>query len=590
MKKSLFLLFLVSILSILACSDDQTTRTPTSAHESDVPILVDGAPDWEWSQVPSDQDFLSVASSALGYIIGGAESLTMTSGDGRTWQTKSHNGTTDILAVTLFNENAIGVGTGPWAILIGATYHASPSTYQENTLRAVTSSDDIVVAVGDMGELITTTDGETWQRHEPICEDDLLAITWTGTEFLVGSEGGDFHNSADGANWTIQDSPITAAITGLVTIESDILAVTDEGEIWRRIDGQWHREVDDLDFALRGIASAGTTVVAVGDEATVAYSHSSGEWHTGQLGVDTDFRGVTAGGSFAVIGSNGVLLFSQDGERWEERPSFSANSLYDIASNETDHVAVGRNGIYSSTDGSEWSLELSIGGLGAYSVVWTGDYFVVCGRAGLFLVSENGQDWINRSSPSGKDLWSAHWTGSEMVLAGDDGGLWITTNFSVWDDVTLPVDGAVFGFAQSPTEIVAVTTSGDVFVTADGRTWSMAASTTRLADVIWTGSEFLALGNSFLLQSANGRDWLRHEIPDAYGLRGLAYDGFRVYVVSGDSKIHVSRNYEDWLVEDSGFDTTEFFWPQHMELKSILFDGEDLLVAADSGVILKRRR
>ncbi|HFD11002.1 MAG TPA: hypothetical protein ENJ32_00825 [Crenotrichaceae bacterium] len=61
---------------------------------------------------------------------------------------------------------------------------------QGNTLFSVTSGNGRIVAVGNYGRIISSTNGTDWNIHDPGISQELHFVEWTGSEFVaVGSDG-----------------------------------------------------------------------------------------------------------------------------------------------------------------------------------------------------------------------------------------------------------------------------------------------------------------------------------------------------------------------------------------------------------------
>lgn len=587
MKKLSQVFLLIVLASLLACSEEPPSSIPIIG--SDDPIIFRGSENWDWFQYPYDQDFRAISSSEIGFIIGGGSVLTMYSGDGRSWYTNTHNGSESFLAADILGGFYLAVGGGPHGIFKGHNTLGFSITNQQETLRALACSDHIAVAVGDAGELVTSTDGRTWQRHSPIANVGLFSIVWTEENFVAGGENGSLFSSTDGEFWSVQESPIQTRISGLAATDSGLYAVTLSGGVWRKFESDWIQVFQDTGVALRGVVGYGGNVVAIGDSASLVSSTADGHWNRWQLDLDTDFRGITARERLVVIGSNNVLIVSADGKEWEERPSFPPNDLRDIASNGNSHVAVGY-GIVQSVNGSDWSVAREGAGIEwTNSVSWANDHYVACGSHGVVLTSPTGEAWTEITHLDPGSLWSTHWTGSEVIIGGNSGKLWITMDYIHWEEVSCPSEGAVLGIAQSPAAIVAVTTSGHACVSTDGRNWTVTATEARFNDVIWTGLQFLALGNSSLLASLDGRNWSSHPLPGARALKAVGFDGHRVYVAEYGGRIFWSENIWEWYTEVSGFEYTEFNLTHSFSFHSFMFDGQNIFAVGDSGIILKRK-
>jgi hypothetical protein len=103
--------------------------------------------------------------------------------------------------------------------------------------------------------------------------------------------------------------------------------------------------------------------------------------------------GVTYGGKFVAVGTDGQVLYSTNGFDWHTASSGTGDWLFDVCYGDGFYVAVGNGGgpyqapIYISTDGINWSSRFSNAALSFDSVVFGNDRFVTVGARGMILES-----------------------------------------------------------------------------------------------------------------------------------------------------------------------------------------------------------
>ena len=75
-----------------------------------------------------------------------------------------------------------------------------------------------------------------------------------------------------------------------------------------------------------------------------------------------------------------------------------------------------------------------------------------------------------------------------------------------------------------------------------------------LLDVIWNGSEFLAVGASgSILTSGNGESWSLTHIATSSTLNGIAWSGTQYVIVGSQGRILSRAGMDlDWTIRDSG--------------------------------------
>ncbi len=121
--------------------------------------------------------------------------------------------------------------------------------------------------------------------------------------------------------------------------------------------------------------------------------------------------------------------------------------------------------------------------------------------------------------------------------------------------------------------------STTVSATAQGTEWiNPTYQGHRLDDVIWTGSQYVAVGNyASVLSSPDGSSWTRHSAGTGTSLQTVAYTG-SVYVIGYyDGTLFTSSDLNTWTQRDSG--TTQ---PIH----DIVWTGSQLVAVGGNGLVL----
>jgi len=168
--------------------------------------------------------------------------------------------------------------------------------------------------VGGTGLVMRTIDGgATWTLIDAGREEDLWTVRFSGPDrgWIVG-EGGLILASTDGGvTWAVQPSGTAKAITGLA------------------------------------VSKAGT-LVAVGEEGTIARSDDGVSWQLVAAPTAESLNAVAAAGTatFRAVGSAGACISSQDGGKtWALDEPASSKTMYSVDTiDESRAAAVGRRG------------------------------------------------------------------------------------------------------------------------------------------------------------------------------------------------------------------------------------------------------
>ncbi len=285
------------------------------------------------------------------------------------------------------------------------------SSLTEETLNTVAWNGSEFIALGDGGSVLTSADGvrlgrpavrtavrfdgdrvgqRAFRRHRVRWRDchlrrtdspgqqqtsgtsaDLFGVTWGDSQFVavgatpgsLGSPGiGVILTSADGADWTLEDSQSVAGdrIASVVWGGDKFVAVgagptpiftSTDGHVWTR-----QQLAPGAGPALLSVTWNGSLFVAAGNSANlpidprvIATSPDAVQWTFQALPIDVDFAtGLTgvvwSGDRFIAVGGFGIELHSADGVTWVPGYTGSVAQFSAIATTGTRCVAVGAEG------------------------------------------------------------------------------------------------------------------------------------------------------------------------------------------------------------------------------------------------------
>ena len=282
--------------------------------------------------------------------------------------------------------------------------------------------------------------------------------------------------------------------------------------------------------------------------------------------------------------------------------------LYDVTWGKSQFVAVGTGSLnttvaLTSSEGERWS-KVSIGdspGLREsgekagvlYGVAWNGTAFVAVGER--ILISPDGQKWMFAAAISTCAFTRVAANTSMFVAVGGyyglgclatspDGRTWtlgtaaLESPESVFADVIWT--GSTF-IALGNTNLGRFGLSSVVLTSPDGETWNRPFSTnTLLTDVAWNGSLFVMVGSKArqgsIFISPDGRTWTQVRVNIFNPLRAVTWGRNRFVAVGSNGALVTSPDGKQWKTGKSG--TTA-------DLMSITWNGSRF-VAVGRGVIL----
>ena len=181
--------------------------------------------------------------------------------------------------------------------------------------------------------------------------------------------------------------------------------------------------------------------------------------------------------------------------------------------------------IMTSPDGATWTERDFGSAANLNDVVWTGNQFVAVGDQGAVLTSADGVVWSPQAIPPilGAMLNGVATSGARIIAVGSKAGatasLMLSSTDGVgWAEVPATFPGPLNAIDRSGSELVAVGAAlGQsvalpmVVVSTDGASWSRPTislpTMTVLYDVVWSGSEFVAVGYAGEANSSDGITW-----------------------------------------------------------------------------------
>jgi len=358
---------------------------------------------------------------------------------------------------------------------------SNPLPFGNNiTALAFSSTNLPYIAACERGQLYSSSDLTTWQRHDTGTRRALRAAVYFGDRLIVTGESG------------LVLSGWNADELGLVDLGTD----------------NW----------LEGLGVSTSLVVAVGDNGAIYTSPDGVTWTPRSSGSNNWLRSVTyssSEGLFVTVGEAGSIVTSPNGVTWTKRTSGTTAHLNRVVWTGLVFIALGESGVVLT----------SANGTSNWRTVSTGTTSHLTGGAvdnlrqtaavgaGVVLIDTTlgrGQNWNNEvdpnriSPPPAATYYSAVWDGSQFVLGGRT-GLLVTgrrSGFSYnWSALTNPTRSWLWDITQATaygTNISASLTNGNVVL-----------STNRTTNTFYS-----AVGQgAALLQSENGIGWLTALAP-----------------------------------------------------------------------------
>ncbi len=299
-------------------------------------------------------------------------------------------------------NNLVVVGTYGYAANVDAKDVMTTSLYPKVNYTSVAYGNGHYVAVGDVGQIITSLDGNTWMTETNASTQKLNSVTFDGSAFVAAGEAGTILQSKDGMAWkSIGSSKVTTPYSSIAGDgNGNYVAVGSNGVIYSTQTGA--RLTSPTTLALTSIAYANGTYVAGGANGVLLASSDGTSWKLLQSPVTKNIKNIKfANGSFVAVGDIGAMLTSDNGYDWKDVSIYSYFAYTDIAANPQDkgYMLIGTNTKYAligtGYDLSSWNFYQGLTTTYLVNSVACGEQScVIVGNAGMNLNSENnGKSW-----------------------------------------------------------------------------------------------------------------------------------------------------------------------------------------------------
>lgn len=194
--------------------------------------------------------------------------------------------------------------------------------------------------------------------------------------------------------------------------------------------------------------------------------------------VDTlaEFTSVTHNDTnFFACTSDGMVISSEDGEKWTQWKTPFPGELTGIAASPTTVVAVGKNGLVMT--GSEGILYLKEIGLdeNITDITYGNNQFVAVTDKGNIIISPNGILWSKRSQPNASAYLKIEYADTLFALLTQSKTVQIYTNIEETPIVTnqTPLSGVADVTIMSKSKILVLNDKNQIYQSNDqGKTWN----------------------------------------------------------------------------------------------------------------------
>ncbi|MBI3774017.1 MAG: fibronectin type III domain-containing protein [Gammaproteobacteria bacterium] len=442
-----------------------------------------------WSTAPAlpSSDVLTSIIWTGSQMVAMSNSAVFISSNGMEWVNRTPTGIISAIDAIASNGNQI-ILTSYTQIFMSTDGTSWTSISSPPLTRFVTWTGIEFIVTGYSGKLMTSPDGLTWTEQTTTTMNWLYEVTRVGELLVAVGEYGTILTSSDnGVTWTHEAS--TEHIRDMVTNGAQWVGVGESGSILTSPDGvNWTpRSTATPVQYLWSVAETsaasipGIRFIAVGSLGAILTSPDGITW-TSQNSTTTQMLwGVTwSGGLFVAVGEGGTIVTSNDGITWSPSVSGTTQSFRSVAG-----------------DGKQWvavSHGSTVGGV-ASGTIFTGSRNVA---------SSSGIDWVSSATVPMYVSYGVSWSAGQWLVGGypSNTSTYTSTDGMSWRPVSLTAgNGYNYRFFKVGNQWLSAGTTGDMITSTDGDTWTASPELNIpfigagwIDGLAWSGNELMAYG------------------------------------------------------------------------------------------------
>jgi hypothetical protein len=207
----------------------------------------------------------------------------------------------------------------------------------------------------------------------------------------------------------------------------------------------------------------------------------------------------TATGEFIAVGTEGLLMTSDDGLQWTYRNGGMVGDLNSVQwVKDRFFVTGGYGGLFSSPDGSTWTKHRTVGSMNKLTAVAWNDSIAVTLGYGSAFYSTDLWNWTATTIPTDSLIEDVTWAGDRFMAVGRAYKAGISMDGINWIFASAPMNDA-YQIAWNGTYALT-----GPFRSTDGLNWTPFYENWANRNPIWDGSKFIYSGGTFVGISPDG--------------------------------------------------------------------------------------
>ncbi|MBL9166359.1 MAG: hypothetical protein JNN07_01320 [Verrucomicrobiales bacterium] len=406
------------------------------------------------------KDWLGITYGGGRYLAVGRAGTIGSSSNGINWSLESSGRTNDLWTASANASSRLVGGSfdllisetnGPWVDqFILSNYPAPAGTYYASMARS-----NYFLAAGRSGLMV--------EGYQPLAgfpyswletSESLRPWLWSATRlndlYVAVGQNGTLLTSSEGVDWTLELAPRSVTNVTLLGVGGDsnlLVAVGTKGSIIRS---------PNLLTNLPSQSGNGTNLSSTFG---VIWLESENKPTTNQL------QGITAGhGLYVAVGDQGEIVVSSNGSLWTRRNPVNANLLSSVTTTPDGFIACGQKGtlIAGGANGLGWRRITSPTTAWLFRVREHDGTRVAVGEGGTLLTSTNDSAWVARVSGTTEFLTDVAWAGDACFILGQSGTLRWSTNYASWKELNTYTYRDLYGLATDGRQLIMVGEEGAI--------------------------------------------------------------------------------------------------------------------------------
>lgn len=427
---------------------------------------------------------------------------------------------------------------------------------QTNNLSGICYAGGHYVAIGNVGTVLTSTDGQQWSAARTNTRNSFNGITYAGGQFRVLGNGGMVYSSPDGLVWDSVQTPTTLALTSLAYGKGLYVASGRQGQMASSKDFRtWTLIPASIYDNIQAILFHDDQFLLVGQNGAIFTSPDAITWTRRSSGTTHDLNSLVHDGShYFAAGDSGTVLRSKDGVVWTDISAPTKEKLLGIATGDGRVVAVGTTSTsVSSVHDSTWTpstMGTPSATLSTRAVAFAEGRFIAVGNRGIIYHSTDGVTWSSPEPYTRDGLRGLHYHDGTFVAVGFYGIILSSTDARNWKIRQSGFQGRFLGaVTYGKGRFIACDNLDTLYASPNGIAWAPLATGTKqsINHMTFDGRQFVAVGYpGSIATSPDGEHWTVQSLPDIYYLTSVANVNNR-YIAVGEI-IATSPDATTWTV------------------------------------------